>query len=849
MKKYFSALLLLLFWFSNLHAYDFSAESPNGQYLYYFINSDGSSITLTYPGSAAAHWDGYNIPTGNIIIPHQVSHEGVLYAVTAIGDNALSDCGTISSLTIPHSITSIAENAFSNSTIDTLIFNASACTSRLKKDIFGHIAYLHVGGSVAQIPAEAFKDDSLLRNVIFDSLTSIGVRSFKNCIGLQTITLPATLTNIGAEAFSLCDNLVEVRYLGTLSEWCEIAFGDSLANPISQSHHLNINGNDLQRLSIPDDISSIPNYTFYGCSGIQSITLPSNVTDIAAYSFTNINPDTLYFYASNCDARLAKRTFGNVKHLFVGGNVTAVGTGCFANDTVLSTVSIESAHNIGMYAFRNCINLDTLNLGTAIDSIHNSAFANCSNLYTINELRMEPPHLASDAFSNTPTDKTINIPCGSLSAYQNSWTGGGILSEPNTFIITTNTTDSTMGYTESTQPDCLNPIATIEAHPYYGYRFLCWNDSDTTNPRDVVVTQDTIFTAHFAPNSYTVNVLTSDSTQGTVSGGGVVSYLGITTLVATPIEHHHFLYWQDGNTDNPRQLAVTYDTQFVAFFAIDSHYVSMHCNDEYGTLSGGGIYPYGDTIILTAQAYPHHHFECWQDGDTNNPRHLIVTQDLDIEGIFLPDNYSIVLQSNNPHYGTTSGAGSYPYGTLVTLTAIPSDHYHFSQWDDGVTQNPRQITIFSDTIFVAIFSIDSHSVVLAVDDATHGSVEGEGSFAYGSLVQISATAFDGYTFTGWSNGATENPYQLSLISDTLLTAQFATTESIANINGERITLRTIGHYIYLDGAAGESLQIYDLSARMIIQGIIKDNYGYAVPQKGIYFIKIGKLPAQKVIVP
>ena len=61
-------------------------------------------------------------------------------------------------------------------------------------------------------------------------------------------------------------------------------------------------------------------------------------------------------------------------------------------------------------------------------------------------------------------------------------------------------------------------------------------------------------------------------------------------------------------------------------------------------------------------------------GDTNNPRHLIVTQDLDIEGIFLPDNYSIVLQSNNPHYGTTSGAGSYPYGTLVTLTAIPSDH-------------------------------------------------------------------------------------------------------------------------------------------------------------------------------
>lgn len=107
----------------------------------------------------------------------------------------------------------------------------------------------------------------------------------------------------------------------------------------------------------------------------------------------------------------------------------------------------------------------------------------------------------------------------------------------------------------------------IEALPNVGYKFTHWNDGDVTNPRAVYLTQDTLFTAHFAPREqYEVSAVSSDLARGSVYGGGVYYEEDTATLTAHPWRDNVFTQWDDGDTANPRQVVVTQDTTFTALF-------------------------------------------------------------------------------------------------------------------------------------------------------------------------------------------------------------------------------------------------------------------------------------------
>ena len=73
---------------------------------------------------------------------------------------------------------------------------------------------------------------------------------------------------------------------------------------------------------------------------------------------------------------------------------------------------------------------------------------------------------------------------------------------------------------------------------------------------------------------------------------------------------------------------------------------------------------------------------------------------------------NVVLTENNPQYGTTSGDGPHVLGTSVTIRAIPTNGYVFTQWNDNNTDNPRSFVITQDTSFTAIFT-----AVGGIDDA------------------------------------------------------------------------------------------------------------------------------------
>ena len=147
------------------------------------------------------------------------------------------------------------------------------------------------------------------------------------------------------------------------------------------------------------------------------------------------------------------------------------------------------------------------------------------------------------------------------------------------YRVSVRTADRTMGSVSPTTAYARHgETVTITATPATGYRFTLWSDSVTANPRDIIVTRDTVLTAHFAPaapvtpDTFAVTLL-CDSAMGTVSGSGRYPEGTAAILTATPREGYAFTRWEDNHgltfTDNPLTLTVTCDTTLTALFRED----------------------------------------------------------------------------------------------------------------------------------------------------------------------------------------------------------------------------------------------------------------------------------------
>ena len=65
--------------------------------------------------------------------------------------------------------------------------------------------------------------------------------------------------------------------------------------------------------------------------------------------------------------------------------------------------------------------------------------------------------------------------------------------------------------------------------------------------------------------------------------------------------------------------------------------------------------------------------------------------------------FTITVKSNNDEWGSVNGGGTYTKGTTVSIEAIAKDGYKFVKWEDGNTNNPRNITVESAVSYTAVF--------------------------------------------------------------------------------------------------------------------------------------------------
>jgi hypothetical protein len=130
---------------------------------------------------------------------------------------------------------------------------------------------------------------------------------------------------------------------------------------------------------------------------------------------------------------------------------------------------------------------------------------------------------------------------------------------------------------------------------------------------------------------------------------------------------------------------------------------ALSSNNSMGTVTGGGTYPAGTTVQLIANPAANHHFVSWNDGNTSNPRSITVTGNATYIATFAVDQYQITVLSGNDAMGTVSGSGTYNYGSVIQIQANPYAGYEFVYWNDGNTDNPRNITVLANTTYVANF--------------------------------------------------------------------------------------------------------------------------------------------------
>ncbi|MCF8055841.1 MAG: InlB B-repeat-containing protein [Desulfocapsa sp.] len=356
----------------------------------------------------------------------------------------------------------------------------------------------------------------------------------------------------------------------------------------------------------------------------------------------------------------------------------------------------------------------------------------------------------------------------------------------------------------------------VTAVPATGYHFVDWSDGGSNNPRtDTNVTADIDVTANFATGGYTLTYTAgpggsiSGDTPQTVNHGSAG-----TAVTAVPATGYHFVDWSDGGSDNPRtDTNVTADIDVAANFAIDT-FTLTYTAGPGGSISGATpqTVNYGAAgAAVTAVPATGYHFVDWSDKGSDNPRtDTNVTADIDVAANFAIDTFTLTYTAGSN--GSISGATpqTVNYGAAgAAVTAVPATGYHFVDWSDGESDNPRTDTnVTADIDVTANFVIDTFTLTYTAGPG--GSISGATpqTVNYGTAgAAVTAVPATGYHFVDWSDGGSNNPRtDTNVTADIDVTANFAidtftltyTASSNGSISGA--TPQTVNH-----GSAGAAV--------------------------------------------
>ena len=412
----------------------FAADETSGSFgdgLTWNFNSLTDTLSVSGTGSMGSFSSQEEIPWNQFLDKIEIVELG--NGVTDVGDLAFGLCSSLkkvslpeglksigalafgyadpgprnklTEITIPSSVTSIGECAFSNAALESIVIpndvetigDSAFYTETLKEvsmpivegisfyDVFYNPEKVEITSGNA-VPNEYFYDDhdrvNSLKSVILPkNIASIGNGAFYNCSSLTEITIPSSVTSIGDSAFSytavesiLIPKSVETIGFGAFA-FCPLkAYSVEVDNANYASKGGVLYNSDCSKLiaypagaatsfEIPSGVTEIGDAAFYGCVLLTDVTIPNSVTTIGNSAFNRCK---------------------SLKSVSIPGTVTSIGDYAFLScDGLTSIVIPDSVTSIGDSAFSSCDALANVTISDGVESIGDSAFEFCDGLTSI----------------------------------------------------------------------------------------------------------------------------------------------------------------------------------------------------------------------------------------------------------------------------------------------------------------------------------------------------------------------------------------------------------------------------------------------------------------------------------
>ncbi|MEO6521387.1 MAG: ice-binding family protein [Mucilaginibacter sp.] len=352
--------------------------------------------------------------------------------------------------------------------------------------------------------------------------------------------------------------------------------------------------------------------------------------------------------------------------------------------------------------------------------------------------------------------------------------------------------------------------ATVTATPNTGFTFTSWTDAgvvvSTSSSYQFTMAGNRTLVANFTAipvGNFAVVLSSAPVAGGTTGGAGAFAAGTVVTVTSTPNAGYTFTNW----TDNGVIVSVSSSYQFIIasnrtlvanYTVIPASQLAVVLSSNPiagGSTTGSGSYTSGSSVTVTATANVGYTFANWTENgnvvSTSAAYTFALSASRTLVANFTVITFTLTTSAVNGTVVANPNQTTYNFGSAVQLTASPATGYVFTGWsgDATGTANPLTVTMNANKNITATFAPITFTLTVTALNGAVVKNPNATNYNSGTIVQLTATANPGYTFTGWTVDATgtTNPLSVTMNANKNITANFtlnpAVGPTLANLGG------------------------------------------------------------------